>query len=115
MMIKPQFDARIVSMVSNSNVLLKSSSSPGWKRLNVHYVPVPPLSYRSTRMSSLRGNDVEIWDTMAKYLNVDVKYVPEWSFNALTKNVCTVFKHDMCKQKVNQLSKVQGWYTIHSW
>ncbi len=88
MMVKPQFDASIVSIVSKSNVLLKSSSSPGWKRLNVHYVPIPPFTYRVTRTSPLRGNDVEIWDTMAKYLNVDVRYVPGWSFNALTKNVC---------------------------
>ncbi len=87
MMAKPQFDAKIVSMITMSSVILKSSGSLGWKRLIVYYVPVPPLAYITPKAGPLIGNDVEIWNTMAKHLNVKITYVPEWSFNVLTNKV----------------------------
>ncbi len=87
MMGKSQMDARIFSHAKNSFLCLKSSASPQWKILHVHYIILPPFVYKAQTDGSLIGNDVEIWNSVAKYLDVQIKYIQGWSFNALPTKV----------------------------
>ncbi len=97
---KPQFDARIINMATMSEVLLKASSSPGWNSLDIHYVPVPPLTYRATTKGPLIGYDIEIWKPMAKYLNVNINYIPGWSWNVMPTKVLVSHLHALILESI---------------